>query len=74
MHFHTPTYNSKAIDIRIAELVINATSSEPSENSVTELEELRDTDNLQPDKQSVIKQALELIQLRNARRANEKIS
>ncbi|MDO7908956.1 AAA family ATPase [Pseudomonas sp. 22-AL-CL-001] len=74
MHFHTPTYNSKAIDIRIAELVVNATSSEPIENSITELEELRDTDNLQPDKQSVIKQALELIQLRNARRANEKVS
>ncbi|MGG7632829.1 AAA family ATPase [Pseudomonas sp. ES1] len=74
MHFHTPTYNSKAIDIRIAELVLDATSPKPNENSVVELKELRDTDNLQPDKQNVIDQALELIQLRNARKANEKVS
>lgn len=74
MHFHTPTYNSKAIDIRIAELVLDATSQSPDENSTAKLEELMNTDNLQPDKQEVIEQALELIQVRNARRANEKAS
>ncbi|MEC4238524.1 AAA family ATPase [Pseudomonas sp. DSV-1] len=74
LHFHTPTYNSKAIDIRIAELVLDATSPAPSETSMKALEELRDTDNLQPDKKATIKEAIQLIQDRSARRANEKAS
>ncbi|PBQ06361.1 hypothetical protein CCL17_02240 [Pseudomonas congelans] len=74
LHFHTPTYNSKAIDIRIAELVLDATSSAPSESSVKALEELRDTENLQADKKTTIKEAILLIQDRITRRANEKAS
>lgn len=74
MHFHTPTYNSKAIDIRIAELVLDATSTTPSDDSIIKLEELKNTDNLQGDKQNAIEQALELIQMRNARNTNEKPS
>ncbi|KWS16464.1 hypothetical protein AL064_26915 [Pseudomonas syringae pv. syringae] len=74
LHFHTPTYNSKAIDIRIAELVLDATSSAPSESSVKALEELRDTENLQADKKATIKEAILLIQDRITRRANEKAS
>ncbi|WP_175252611.1 AAA family ATPase [Pseudomonas sp. BMW13] len=74
LHFHTPTYNSKAIDIRIAELVLDATSPAPSGASVQALEELRDTENLQPDKKATIEEAIELIQERNSRVKNEKTS
>lgn len=74
LHFHTPTYNSKAIDIRIAELVLDATSPAPSGTSVKALEELRDTENLQPDKKATIEDAIKLIQERNARITNEKAS
>lgn len=72
LHFHTPTYNSKAIDIRIAELVLDATSPVPSDTSVKALEELRDTENLQPDKRDTIEDAIQLIQERSARIKNEK--
>ena len=74
LHFHTPTYNSKAIDIRIAELVLDATSPTPKETSVKALEELRDTENLQPDKKATIEDAIQLIQERSARIKNEKAS
>lgn len=74
LHFHTPTYNSKAIDIRIAELVLDATSTSPKDTSIKALEELRDTENLQPDKRDTIEDAIQLIQERSARIKNEKAS
>ncbi|HBN9565025.1 AAA family ATPase [Pseudomonas aeruginosa] len=74
LHFHTPTYNSKAIDIRIAELVLDATSPASDGSSVEDLEKLRDTENLQPDKKATIEQAIDLIQERRARITNEKTS